>query len=464
MSRLLAIAGGLLVLTGCAVGPDYQAPAIPEPEAYSRGETMVAGEEGQQRFWQGFDDPILEQLIDRSLAANHTLEAAVARYQRAAALLYGAESAQWPEVTVNALASERYLADIERTPPGAGPERIQRFQAGVAATWELDLFGRLQRSTEARRAEVQASGADLAAVQVALVGQLASSYFELRGLQQQFKVALESVALQRESLDIVTARVKAGRGTEFDQVRASAQLEQTRAELATLQAGMRAAMHRVAVLTGQPPTALLDVLSAPVALPATLPAIPMDSPGEVLRRRPDVAAAERRLAAATSRIGVATADLFPRFTLSGLVGSLAADTGDLFSGPAETRQVALGIDWTFLNQGRVRARIEAAGAESREALANYQQTVLGALEETETSLVRYYRAQQREERLALALDHAGQAVELARERYQEGLVGFFEVLDAEQEFTAVRDEVVRSRTAVVLTMVDVYRSLAGQPG
>ena len=464
MSKHLTVAMSLLVLTGCAVGPDYQAPATPEPEAYSEGQTMVAGENDQQLFWQGFEDPILERLIDQTLAANHTLEAAAARYQRSAALLYGAEREQWPEVSVNAEASEQYLADIEQTPPGGGPERVQRFQAGIAATWELDLFGRLRRATEAQRAQLQASGADLAAAQVALVGQLASNYFELRGLQQQYQVALQSVALQRESLDIVTARVHAGRGTEFDQVRASAQLEQTRAELATLQAGIGAAMHRVAVLTGQPPTALVDLLSGPGRLPEALPVIPVDSPGEVLRRRPDVAAAERRLAAATARIGVATADLFPRFTLSGLLGSVAADTSNLFTGPAETRRVALGIDWTFLNQGRVRARIEAAGAESREALANYQQTVLEALEETETRLVRYQRAQQREERLVLAMDHAERAVELARERYREGLVGFFEVLDAEQSFTAVRDEVVRSRTAVVLSMVDVYRSLAGQPG
>ena len=463
MLKVFAITAVLSLLTGCAVGPEYKAPAIPEPEAYSEGRAMVAGDIGQQFFWQGFDDPMLERLIDQALEANHTLEAAVARYHRSAALLYGAEREQWPNVSVNAGASEQYLADIEQSPPGAGPERVQRFQAGIAATWELDLFGRLKRTIAAQRAELEAAGADLRAVQVALAGQLASSYFELRGLQQQYQVAQQSVALQRQSLDIVTARVRAGRGTEFDQVRARAQLEQTRAELANLQAGLRAAMHRIAILTGQPPTALVESLSSAGALPETLPVIPVDSPGEVLRRRPDVAAAERRLAAATARIGVATADLFPRFTLSGLMGSVAADTSDLFTASAETRRVALGIDWTFLNQGRVRARIEAAGAESRAALADYQQTVLEALEETETRLVRYQRAQQREQRLSLAMDNAERAVELARERYEAGLIGFFEVLDAEQEFTSVRDEDVRSRTAVVLAMVDVYRSLAGQP-
>ncbi|MFL1456612.1 efflux transporter outer membrane subunit [Marinobacter sp. GN3S48] len=463
MLKVLMMTGALALLAGCAVGPDYQAPATPEPDAFSQGRQASAGVD-QQRFWQGFDDPLLEQLIDRTLTANHTLEGAVARYERAAALLYGAEREQWPSVTANASAAEQYLADIEQSPPGAGPERVQRYQAGLAANWELDLFGRLRRATDAQQAELEAAGADLGAVQVALAGQLASSYFELRGLQQQYRVAQQSVALQQQSLGIVEARVGAGRGTEFDQVRARAQLERTRAELPTLQAGIRAAMHRIAVLTGQPPMALVETLSPPAELPEALPVIPVDSPGDVLRRRPDIAAAERRLAAATARIGVATADLFPRFTLSGLIGSVAADTSDLFTGPAESRRVALGIDWTFLDHGKVKARIEAAGADSRAALASYQQAVLEALEEAETRLVRYQRAQEREGRLQQAMTDAEKAVELARTRYEQGFIGYFEVLTAEQEFTATRDAAVRSRTAVTLAMVDVYRALVGAPG
>lgn len=464
MHNLMTVALVLLLLTGCAVGPDYRAPSSPEPEGFSEGRKMVASDAGRQLFWQGFRDPMLDDLINQALAANHTLEGAIAKYERSAALLYGAQRDQWPSITASAMAAEQHLADIERSPPGTGPNRVQRYQAGIAASWELDMFGRLRRASEAQRAELEATGADLGTIQVALVGQLASSYFELRGLQQQYQVALQSVALRQQSLDIVEAQVQAGRSTEFDQVRARAQLERNRAELSTLQANMRAAMHRIAILVGQPPTALVDTLTAVGALPDTLPVIPVDSPGEVLRRRPDVAAAERRLAAATARIGVATADLYPRFTLSGFLGTLASDTSDLFASSGETRSVALGIDWTFLDHGKVRARIEAAGAESRAALASYQQTVLEALEETETRLVRYRRAQEREERLALAVTNAEKAVELARARYEQGFVGYFEVLAAEQEFTEVRDEAVRSRTAVVLTMVDVYRSMAGQPG
>lgn len=165
MLKVITMTGALALLTGCAVGPDYQAPTTPEPNAFSEGRTMVAGGTDQQRFWQGFDDPLLARLIDDALAANLSLEGAVARYERAAALLYGAERDQWPSVTASASGAEQYLADIEQSPPGAGPERVQRYQAGVAASWELDLFGRLRRATEAQRAELEAAGADLGAVQ-----------------------------------------------------------------------------------------------------------------------------------------------------------------------------------------------------------------------------------------------------------------------------------------------------------
>lgn len=464
MYKVITLTGALALFAGCAVGPDYQAPTTPEQEAFSQASVMEVGVTDQQRFWQGFDDPLLAQLIDQTLAANHTLEGVLARYERAAALLYGANRGQWPSITASANTAELHLADIERSAPGAGPARVQQYQAGLAASWELDLFGRLRRISEAQRAELGAAGADLGALQVALAGQLASSYFELRGLQQQYQMAQRSVSLQQESVDIIEARFAAGRGNDFDQVRSRALLERTRAELPTLQADIRAAMHRIAVLTGQPPTALVEQLSNLRGLPDVLPVIPVDSPGDVLRRRPDIAAAEQRLAAATARIGVAEADLFPRFTLSGLIGSVAGDSSDLFTGPAESRRVALGIDWTFLDHGRVKARIDAAGADSRAALAHYQQTVLEALEEVETRLVRYRRAQQREARLAQAMSNAEQAVQLARARYQEGYIGYFEVLTTEQEYVTTRDVAVRSRTEVTLAMVDVYRSLVGPPG
>lgn len=461
--RKLIIAGMAAALSACAVGPDYQRPDTGAPAEFEAARDGRLDPGIEQVFWGGFGDPLLAELVNQALAANQDIAGAVARYERAAALLDGAERGQWPNAGMTASGSQSRLANSERFPPGAGPERVESYGAGIVADWELDLFGRLRRITESQRAELDASAADIAAVQVALVGQLASSYFELRGLQQLYQVVEDNVRLQQASLDIVNARLDAGRGTEFDQVRAQAQLERIRSGLPLLAASIRVAMHRIAVLTGQPPAALLETLTPVQALPAQRPVIAAGTPGELLRRRPDIAAAERRLAAATARIGVATADLYPRFTLSGLLGTVAPDAGDLFSSGTGSRSVALGVDWTFLNYGYVKARIDAADAESREALAAYRQTVLTALEDTESSLVRYQQNRLRTERLQAAVDAATEAVRLARVRYERGFIGYFEVLSADQELVTVRDIAVQSQTAEVLAMVDVYRALAGAP-
>ena len=435
MRKSIVLLAALAWLSGCAVGPDYQPVEPDAPERFLEAPQASAGSADEQRFWAGFEDPMLAGLIQQTLDANRDLRAALARYQRAEALLRGSRAEQLPNVGVSASAAEQHLADVERTPPGAGDDRVELYQAAAGLSWELDLFG-----------------------------QLATSYFELRGLQQQLLVARSNVDNQRQSLEIVRSRVNAGRGTAFDEVRAIAQLEATRAVIPDLQAAVRGRMFRIAVLTGQNPAALVDELAPPAPLPESLPVIPVGSPGEVLRRRPDIRAAERRLAAASARIGVATADLFPSFSLDALIGSVASDSGDLFSAGAESRRVALGVDWTFLDFGRVRSRIDAADADSRAALANYEQTVLLALEETETQLVRYARSRERSERLGAATDAAGDAAELARTRYRQGFIGFFEVLAAEQELIDTRDALIESRTAETLAMVNIYRALAGAPG
>lgn len=462
LAATLILAAALLA--GCAVGPDYRAPKPDAPAAFSeaRGDgTFDAAAE--QRFWDGFNDPLLAELIRQTLSANRDLDVALARYQRASALLGGAQRDQLPSVTANAGTSRGHLASVQRTPPGSDDAHLETYQAGIAARWELDLFGRLRRASQARRAELGAAGADLNALRVALVGELASNYFQLRGLQQRLAVARCNVDNERQSLKIVQARLDAGRGTDFDVVRGRVQLERVKAAVPDLEAAVRSRMHRIAVLTGRQPTALVATLGQVRPLPAQVPVIPVGSPGDVLRRRPDIRAAERRLAAATADIGVASADLFPHFSLDGLIGSVAGDSGDLFTGAAESRHVTLGIDWTFLDYGKVRARIDAANADARAALAQYQQTVLEALEETETRLVRYHREQTRSEDLRLASESAGQAVDLARQRYRQGLIDYYQVLAAQRDSIDTRDQWIQSRTAVVVGMVDLYRSLAGAP-
>ncbi|MFI2812351.1 MULTISPECIES: efflux transporter outer membrane subunit [Microbulbifer] len=458
----LAVSGLIATgfIAGCAVGPDYRAPVPDVGETFAAGQGRQSFNASQeQQFWRGFGDPMLADLVRQGLDANQDIQAAVSRYQRAAALLRLARREQLPGVTAAASAGESQPALAE----APGGLRSERYEAGIALDWELDLFGRLERASEARRARLQAAEADLGALQVSLISQLAASYFELRGLQQQLLVAQGNVDNLRDSLDIVEARLAAGQGTELDRTRAQAQLAQTRATIPELQGAIRIRMHRIAVLSGQQPDALVEKLQPAADLPRSQPAIPAGSPSDLLRRRPDVRAAERRLAAATAGVGIVTADLFPRFTLGALLGSVAGDTGELFSGPAESRNVALGIDWTFLNTGRVRARIDAAGADAQAALADYRQAVLNALEETENSLVQHRRNRERTVQLREARSAAQKAEQLARKRYEEGFNSYFEVLDAQRQANTARDAEVRGRTEEVISMVNVYRALAGAP-
>jgi len=450
-----------VMLTACAVGPDYQAPQSVPLASYSQADAAAEQQASEQRFWSGFNDPQLAALVDRALAQNLDVQTLLARYQGAEALLRGARRDRWPSVTLQAAGGEQHLAEVERTDPNR--ERVEQYSVGAVASWELDFYGRLQRAVEAGEADLSASAADLSALQVAIAGQVASGYFTLRGQQQLLAVAEQNVELQQASLDIVSARLDAGRGTEFDRVRAQAELDALRAAVPQRRADVQLSLHRLAGLTGQPPAALNEQLAAPQELPPMNARIPVGTPADVLRRRPDIQAAERRLAAATARIGVATADLFPRFTLGALLGSVVGSDGDLFTAGAESRSVTLGIDWTFLDVEGVRARIAAADATGAERLAQYQQAVLLALEETENGLVRYRHAQERSRWLLASSEAAQAAVAQARLRYEQGYIEYFEVLDAEQQLTGVRSDLVQSRIETATAMVSVYRSLAGAP-
>ncbi|PBK03750.1 RND transporter [Pseudomonas abyssi] len=460
MYKLLPLALSVM-LTACAVGPDYQAPQSVPLASYSQADAAAEQQASEQRFWSGFNDPQLAALVDRALAQNLDVQTLLARYQGAEALLRGARRDRWPSVTLQAAGGEQHLAEVERTDPNR--ERVEQYSVGAVASWELDFYGRLQRAVEAGEADLSASAADLSALQVAIAGQVASGYFTLRGQQQLLAVAEQNVELQQASLDIVSARLDAGRGTEFDRVRAQAELDALRAAVPQRRADVQLSLHRLAVLTGQPPAALNEQLAAPQELPPMNARIPVGTPADVLRRRPDIQAAERRLAAATARIGVATADLFPRFTLGALLGSVVGSDGDLFTAGAESRSVTLGIDWTFLDVEGVRARIAAADATGAERLAQYQQAVLLALEETENGLVRYRHAQERSRWLLASSEAAQAAVAQARLRYEQGYIEYFEVLDAEQQLTGVRSDLVQSRIETATAMVSVYRSLAGAP-
>jgi len=460
--RPLVLATTAALLAACAVGPNYVRPDTPVPAQFAQAPAAAAQPvpAPDAEFWQAFGDAELTHLVEDALAANHDLRIALAHYDTANALLRGAKFDYLPTITAQGQASDARLSTDQALGARDGRD-VKSYSAGAVASWELDLFGRVRRSVEASRADTAASSADLAALQVAIVGEVARSYFELRGLQERLRVAQDNAANQRETLRLVDARFNAGRGTEFDTSRTRAQLEATLSRVPALEAQVAISMHRLGVLTGRTPEALLGELQAPVPLPALPVALDPGTPGELLRRRPDIAAAEERLHAATARIGVATADLFPHFTLGGLLGSQAADAGNLFAGGSQTRLVALGIDWSFLDVGRVRARIAAADADAAGELARYQQSVLLALEDTENALVRFDRTRQEDAHLDTAAQDSANAARLARVRFDAGAVDLFEVLDAERTQLQAQDAFADARTRSATSLVALYKALAG---
>lgn len=454
------------LLAACSAGPDHVRPQFSAPERFGAVEAPPPGAAAatpafDDAFLQGLGDPQLANLVHDALRANHDLRVALSRYDRADALLRGARFDALPTVTAQGEAADvRSSASQAPGVPRDGRDGEQ-WSAGISAGWELDLFGRVRRGIEAGRADAAASAADLRAMQVVIAGEVARTYVDLRGTQERLRVARANRDNQQATHDLVLARLDAGVGTEFDTARVRAQLEATAARIPALEAQETVAMHRLAVLGGRPPRALVDELSAQKPLPALPPRIDAGAPGDLLRARPDIAAAEARLHAATARIGVATADLFPRFTLGGLIGSQAIAGNALFERDSETRIVALGIDWSFLDVGRVRARIAAADADAEGELARYRQTVLLALEDTENALVRHARTRVEDAHLERAAIDGETAARLARVRFEAGASGLLEVLDAERTQLQAQDAFAEARTRSVASAVALYRALAG---
>lgn len=448
-------------LASCTtVGPDYKPPVTPLDAQFAGAEAPFDQQEPVAAFWQQFGDPQLDRLMADALAANHDLRIADARLQEARGLRRDAEGERFPTLTANTGYTFQQFSAAEF--PGSRDARNRdAFFARLEPFWEIDFFGRVRRSIEARVAELGAAEAGIYAAQVAVTGELARSYFELRGLQRALAVANENADNQRQTVALVGARQEAGRGTELDTLRARAQLEATLATIPVFDERIQRTSLRIGVLTGRAPTSLTRELAAPKSLP-TLPTLTgVGTPEQLLRRRPDIRIAERQLAAATARIGVATGDLFPRVIISGRIGFQSRNLGDLIDNDSVSYGLGPSIQWAAFDLGRVRARIGTQEARTDAALAAYEQTVLRALEEVEGALVAYARARQREENLRRAAQASEGAIKLARLRFEGGLSDFLTVLDAERRLLQDQDQLAQGETNTATALVAVYRALGG---
>ena len=447
-------------LAACAVGPDYHQPTVQTAPTFVEAEAGVYSTDNNiGPFWGQFNDDLLNGLVIESLGANHDLRIALAHLQQSRALRTQAKLDLLPTVTTQGGYTRQQFPGVESFGAGTVDERY--YNAGFDAAWELDLFGRVRREVEASRAAVEGQEATLHDAQVSVTAEVARTYFELRGEQAELIVLQGNAANQQQTVDLSNSLLDAGRGTELDTSRAKAQLDTTLASIPPLRADIEKSIHRLSVLTGREPDALTAVLSAPGNLPQLPQLAAVGDPAGLLRRRPDIRVAERRLAGSTAQIGVAVGDLFPKVTFTGNFGFAAGDLAALGSTGTKTFLIGPSISWPAFDLGRVRARIAGAKAGADADLAAYQQTVLKALEETENALVAHARQRDRLVQLTAAARESDTAAQIARSRYEGGLVGFLDVLDAERAQLSAQDQLAQSRTDAATSLIAVYKALGG---
>ena len=469
-SYLSTVAVLALLAGGCAslpsVGPNYHQPNATVPTGWS----MLAGGETNSApvvavWWENFHDAELDSLITRAASANLDLRIDQARVREARAEYRIAAADQWP--TVDAAGSYARQQQSQNQPvlgsfpvPGSAFQN-NVYQAGFDATWEIDVFGGTRRATEAARAQVAAAQCGEREVLVTLLGEVARNYVETRGYQRRLEIARDNIRAQVDSLAITQNRFTNGLTSDLDVEQASTLLATTRAEVPALETALAASIHRLGVLLGQTPESLETELAAVAPSPAAPPVVPVGLPAELLWRRPDVAQAERQLAAATANIGVAKADLFPKFYLTGAAGLESISADDWFKSGSQFWSVGPAVQWRIFDAGRIRANIRVRNARQEQALANYENTALGAFEEGENALTAYATEQIRRQQLAAAVTSSAESLRLAKQLYTSGLANFINVLDAERSLYQAQDALVQSDRTVTTDVIALYKSLGG---
>ena len=452
----------MLILAGCmSVGPDYTPPQVQVPVLWTAapGAGLSTDADGQQTlagWWKALNDPILTDLIERAEKGNRDLIQAEGRVREARARRGISDADRFPTLQSSGSATRR--RGSEETGSGKTSEF---YSAGVDASWELDIFGGKRRALEASGASLEASEYDLRDVLVSLTAEVALNYIDTRAFQTRLSVAQSNLQTQSETFDIARWRNEAGLATQRDVEQAKLNLEQTRAQIPALRTGSAQAVNHIAVLLGQNPGTLNDLLGAPRAIPAAPPGVVLGVPADTLRRRPDVQRAERQLAAQTAQIGVAMAVLYPNFSLIGSIGLEALAAGRLLTASALATSIGGNIGWTIFDAGRIRHNIAAQTALQEQALGRYEAAVLTALQDVENALVAYASEQQRRDALTAAAAAARNAADLARHQYSAGLVDFQVVLDAQRSLLSLEEQLAASQGNVISNLVRLYKALGG---
>ena len=456
------------VLAGCKVGPNYHPPQAAVPAQWASplagGETNRPAAEAE--WWKTFCDSELESLIARSARSNLDLRVAAARVREARAARGIAAADLWPSVNASgSYANQRVSQNGPILEPLSLPPSfpfVQNvYQAGFDAAWELDVFGGTRRAIEAANADIAGAEYGRQNVLLSLLSEVARNYMQARGFQRRLVIARLNIRAQQDVLALTQDRYRAGLGSQLDVDQAAALLATTEAQVPVLETGFKASAYHLGILLGQPPGAVLKELSEEVPIPAAPPEVPVGLPSDLLLRRPDIRQAERALAAATARIGVAVADLFPKFSLTGNVGVQSVSPDTWFTGDSTFWSTGPSVQWRIFDAGRIRANIRVQNARQEQALAHYEQTVLVSFEDVENALTGYAKEQIRRQSLTTAERASQQALEISRQYYRSGLADFLNVLESERSLYQTQDALVQSELAVSLDVVALYKALGG---
>ena len=458
----ILLAAVVLILSGCAtVGPDYvEMEAKPPANWHTELQAGLTAEQASPanltRWWTLLEDFQLTTLEERAIKGNLDLKVAQARIHEARAMRGISHAQFFPTLDASAAATKSRSSENSET----GTERELYF-SGFDASWELDVFGGVQRSVEAAQASLEATQENRHDLLVSLLAEVALNYVEVRTYQSRLEVSKANIKLQQESYELNDSRFQAGVIGELAVQESLRILESSKSQIPTLEIGLDAATNRLAVLLGEHPGSLHEELAAQQPLPSLPINVAVGIPAETLRHRPDIRQAEREVAAQTARIGMATAELYPKFRLSGTLGLEALSVGDLLQTSSKTWSIGPEVTWNLFDARAIRQNIQVQNARQEQALIHYELTILRALEEVENALVAYAKEQQRQGFIAKASIAAERAANLADEQYQAGLVNFNNVLDAQRALLILRDELTRSNGTVIANLVRLYKALGG---
>ncbi|MEJ5301550.1 MAG: efflux transporter outer membrane subunit [Thermodesulforhabdaceae bacterium] len=449
-----------LAISGCsAVGPDYSPPRVAIPQKWATPSEGIfdTQREPVNNWWQLFNDPVLSKLIGDTIAGNRDLRKAVARIEEARAQFSYAMGGMYPSVDATGSVTRGKQSESINRLSNARTD----YQTALESSWEIDLFGRIRRSVEAAKASFEATQEDYYYVLISTCAETAKNYFLLRATQAQLKAVQKNIESQREILEITKARFQAGLASELDVAQAEEVLALSEARIPPIRNTIDSLIHAIALLTGNYPGELDSLLREERIIELPSQVIPVGIPADLLRRRPDIKAAERNLAAATARVGIATADLYPTFSLTGTIGIEAIGTGDFMKASSSFYGLGPSLRWNIFDAGRIRSNIKAADARVEQALQAYEGTILTAIKEVEDGLVGYREAMAQVELLERSVEASKKVLDLAVSRYISGLVGFQTVLDAQRTLLDQETQLAQTKGNLATAIVNLYRALGG---